>query len=340
MFARSLDLVEECGLTHLHVFPFSPRPGTPAARMPPACRRDIVKDRARRLREKGEAALRRHLDAQVGATRNVLTEFNAIGHTEHFTPVRLDASVRPGIDSRTRRHRARRTATARSVTTDVINIIRTIGTRAMTDSVSPEHFVTSMEALERLYGEPFGPSLVKESDRITTPYRAFIEAAPFFALASGGPDGFDCSPRGDAPGFVRVADEKTLLIPDRRGNNRIDTLRNIIHDPRVALLFLIPGCGETIRVNGRASISTDPALAQSFVIEGKAPRTVIVVAVDRIYYQCAKAIVRSKLWDASRHVERKSLPSAGTILADLTQGKMGGPEHDRTAPERLKATLY
>ena len=140
--------------------------------------------------------------------------------------------------------------------------------------------------------------------------------------------------------LVRVADEKTLLIPDRRGNNRIDTLRNIIHDPRVALLFLIPGCGETIRVNGRATISTDPALTQSFVIDGKAPRTVIVVTVERIYYQCAKAIVRSKLWDASRHVERKSLPSAGTILADLTQGKMGGPEHDRTAPERLKATLY
>jgi PPOX class probable FMN-dependent enzyme len=216
----------------------------------------------------------------------------------------------------------------------------TIGTMAMTESVSRDHHVTSMEALERLYGEPFGPSLVKETDRITGPYRAFIEAAPFFALASGGPEGFDCSPRGDAPGFVRVADENTLLIPDRRGNNRIDTLRNIIHDPRVALLFLIPGCGETIRVNGRATISADPALTQSFVIDGKAPRTVIVVSVDRIYYQCAKAIVRSKLWDATRHVDRKSLPSAGTILADLTEGKMGGPEHDRTAPERLKATLY
>jgi uncharacterized protein len=139
---------------------------------------------------------------------------------------------------------------------------------------------------------------------------------------------------------VRVADEKTLLIPDRRGNNRIDTLRNILHDPRVALLFLIPGCGETIRVNGRAEISIDPALIQSFLVDGKAPRSVIVVAVDRIYYQCAKAIVRSKLWDASRHIDRKSLPSAGAILSDLTQGRIGGPEHDRSAPERLKATLY
>ena len=210
----------------------------------------------------------------------------------------------------------------------------------MTETLARDHIITSVETLERLYGQPFGPSIAKETDRITAHYRAFIEAAPFFALASAGADGLDCSPRGDAPGFVRVADEKTLLIPDRRGNNRADTLRNILHDPRVALLFLIPGCGETIRVNGRAKISTDPALTQSFLVDGKAPRTVIVVAVDRIYYQCAKAIVRSKLWDASRHIDRASLPSAGTILADLTQGRVGGPEHDRAAPERLKATLY
>ena len=210
----------------------------------------------------------------------------------------------------------------------------------MTDTLSSDHLVTSVEALERLYGEPYGPSLVKEADRITTPYRAFIEAAPFFALESGGRDGFDCSPRGDAPGFVRVQDEKTLLIPDRRGNNRIDTLRNILVDPRVALLFLIPGCNETIRVTGRASISIDPALTQTFLVEGKAPRSVIVVAVEQVFYQCAKAIVRSKLWDASRHVDRKTLPTPGVILADLTQGKLGGPEHDRGAPERLKATIY
>jgi PPOX class probable FMN-dependent enzyme len=210
----------------------------------------------------------------------------------------------------------------------------------MTDPLARDHVVTSMEVLERLYGQPFGPSIAKETDRITVHYRTFIETAPFFALASSGPDGLDCSPRGDAPGFVRIADDKTLLVPDRRGNNRIDTLRNILHDPRVALLFLIPGCGETIRVNGHAKISTDPALIQSFLVDGKAPRSVIVVSVDRIYYQCAKAIVRSKLWDASRHVDRKSLPSAGTILADLTQGKVGGPEHDRAAPQRLKETLY
>ena len=202
------------------------------------------------------------------------------------------------------------------------------------------HLITSLEALERIYGEPHGPALAKEADRITPHYRAFIEAAPFFAVASAGPSGLDCSPRGDASGFVRVQDEKTLLIPDRRGNNRIDTLRNILADPRVALLFLIPGCGETIRVTGRAAISVDPKLTQSFLVDGKAPRSVLVVSVERVFYQCAKAIVRSKLWDASRHVDRASLPSSGTILADLTQGRIGGPEHDRAAPERLKATLY
>ncbi len=210
----------------------------------------------------------------------------------------------------------------------------------MTEALSRDYIVTSVEQLERLYGQPYGPSIAKESDRITAHYRAFIETAPFFALASSGPDGLDCSPRGDAPGFVRVHDEKTLLIPDRLGNNRIDSLRNILHDPRVALLFLIPGCGETIRVNGRAAISTDPALAETFVVNGKVPRAVLAISVDRIFYQCAKAIVRSKLWDASRHVDRRTLPSAGTILAELTDGKLGGAEHDRAAPERLKATLY
>jgi uncharacterized protein len=210
----------------------------------------------------------------------------------------------------------------------------------MTEALSRDHFVTSIEMLERIYGQPYGPSIAKETDRITAHYRAFIEAAPFFALASAGPEGLDCSPRGDAPGFVRVHDEKTLLVPDRLGNNRIDTLRNILHDPRVALLFLIPGCGETIRVNGRAAISIDPMLAQSFIVNGKTPRAVLVVTVDRIYYQCAKAIVRSKLWDPARQVERKSLPSSGMILAELTGGKLGGEAHDRAAPERLKATLY
>jgi len=203
-----------------------------------------------------------------------------------------------------------------------------------------DHRVTTLEALEALYDKPYGPAIVKEVDRINLHYRKFIEAAPFFALATSGPDGLDCSPRGDAPGFVRVADEKTLLIPDRRGNNRLDSLRNTVSDPRVALLFLIPGIGETIRVIGRASISTDPALTETFIVNGKAPRSVIVVAVERVFYQCTKAIVRSKLWDPARHVDRKSLPSAGTIFGEISGGKIGGPEHDRAQPQRIKETLY
>src|SRR6202043_1786069 len=210
----------------------------------------------------------------------------------------------------------------------------------MSKPFSETHRVATMDALEALYDKPYGPSIAKEIDHVSSRYRKLIEASPFLVLATSGPEGLDCSPRGDPPGFVRVADEKTLLIPDRRGNNRIDTLRNILNDPRVALLFLIPGCGETIRVIGRAKISTDPALLQDFVVDGKAPRSVIVVSVDRIFYQCAKAIVRSKLWDPSRHVDRKNLPSTGTILAALTQGKIAAAEHDKAAPERLKATLY
>jgi hypothetical protein len=203
-----------------------------------------------------------------------------------------------------------------------------------------DHLITTIDQLEAMYGEVYPPARVKEIDHINADYRAFIEKAPFIAVATGGSGGLDCSPRGDPAGFIRVHDEKTLMIPDRRGNNRIDTLRNLIEDPRIALLFLIPGCSETIRVNGRAQICTDPDLCQSFEMQGKAPRCVIVVTVERVYFQCAKAIVRSKLWDPTTRVERASLPTAGKILATISGGKIGGPEHDRAAPERIKATIY
>src|SRR3954449_2156208 len=161
--------------------------------------------------------------------------------------------------------------------------------------MSTNYEITSIEQLEALYGLPAGAAVWKEIDHISAEYRAFIEAAPFFVLASVGPEGVDCTPRGDEPGFVRVADEKTLLIPDRRGNNRIDSLRNIVRDPRVSLLFLVPGVQETFRIIGRAKILTDPALTESFVFAGKTPRAVIVVTAERVYFQCSKAIIRSKL---------------------------------------------
>jgi PPOX class probable FMN-dependent enzyme len=201
-------------------------------------------------------------------------------------------------------------------------------------------FITSMDQLMALYEAPSDISIAKEIDHISDHYRAFIEAAPFFALATGGSEGLDCSPRGDAPGFVRVADAKTLMVPDRRGNNRLDSLRNIMSDPRVALLFLIPGIGETIRVTGRATLSIDPDLLASFVVNGKAPCCVIVITVERVFYQCTKAIVRSKLWDAARHVDRASLPTTGAILAAQTAGRLGGDEHDRGQLERTMAKLY
>jgi len=209
------------------------------------------------------------------------------------------------------------------------------------DGNAQDYAITTTEQLERLYSDaPYGPAIVKETDRVTAQYKKLIEAAPFVVLATSGAEGLDCSPRGDPPGFVKVVDERTLLIPDRRGNNRIDSLRNLVRDPRIALLFLIPGVGETMRVIGRAKISTDPKLTEVFVINGKTPKCVLVVTVERAYFQCTKAIIRSKLWDPAQHVDRKTLPTPGTILAELTDGKMGGPEHDRLAPERIKQTIY
>src|SRR6266446_4778526 len=179
--------------------------------------------------------------------------------------------------------------------------------------------LTTIAELEALYGQPVEAATVKEVDRITPHYRDYIEASPFASLATSGPEGLDCSPRGDRPGFVRVADEKTLMLPDRRGNNRIDSLRNIVRDPRVALLFLIPGVGNTLRVNGRAHLSVAPGLLESFAVEEKAPRSVMVIEVETIYFHCARALVRSDLWNPARHIDPKSLPSAGQILAALTQ---------------------
>jgi uncharacterized protein len=202
------------------------------------------------------------------------------------------------------------------------------------------HLITTIVDLESLYGEVNKGSLLKETDRIVPEYRALIEASPFLALATRGPEGLDCSPRGDGPGFVRVEDEKTLLLPDRRGNNRIDSLKNIVRDPGVALLFLIPGIGETLRVNGRAAISVEPSLLESFSVDGKAPRSVIAITVEAVFFQCARAILRSERWNPQKHVARGSLPSAGRILAALSDNEVGGDAYDKELPERQRTSLY
>lgn len=210
----------------------------------------------------------------------------------------------------------------------------------MQTATGPETLITSVEQLEALYGPTNAASTVKEIDWITPHYRAYIEASPFAVLSTVGPEGLDGSPRGDGAGFVRIADQRTLLLPDRRGNNRVDSLRNIVRDPRVALLFLIPGVGNTLRVNGRAQLSVAPDLLESFAVAGRAPRSVTVITVQAIYFQCARALVRSALWDREGHIDPKTLPSAGEMLSSLSKGEVGGPQYDREWPDRAAATLW
>jgi len=200
--------------------------------------------------------------------------------------------------------------------------------------------IRTMEELEALYGTPSAPSLRKVARQITADYARIIEAAPFCALATVGPEGMDCSPRGDAHGLVRIADETTLLMPDRRGNNRIDSLRNIIRDPRVALMFLIPGSGNALRINGQAHLTADAAMLESFAVEGAKPRSVTVITVQEVYFQCARAILRAGLWEAASQARAEGLPMPGQILAGMTAGEVGGEAYDREWPERARTTMW
>ena len=203
-----------------------------------------------------------------------------------------------------------------------------------------ERQITTIAELDALYDKPAGNSLAKEIDHISDHYRTFIEKAPFAVMATSGPDGLDCSPRGDPAGFVRVLDRKRVLVPDRRGNNRLDSLRNLIADPRVSLLFLIPGVNETLRINGRARIIVNEELAASFAINERVPKILIEVTADRVYFQCAKALVRSRLWASETQVPRSALPSTGQILEQITNKAIDAAEHDRAYPERVKQTIY
>ncbi len=200
--------------------------------------------------------------------------------------------------------------------------------------------IRTVAELEALYDAPVPTSITKEVDHLTDQHRAYVEASPFVIVATSGPGGVDCSPRGDPPGFVRVTDERTLLMPDRRGNNRLDTLRNLVVDPRIGLLFLVPGIGVTLRVNGLAELSTDARLRESFAIDGKLPATVIVVTTTAVYTQCPKALIRSHLWDPDRHREASELPSVGEIMEAITAGALDGAAYDAAYPERVRQTIY
>ncbi len=192
---------------------------------------------------------------------------------------------------------------------------------------SIQYQITSIKELTNLYDDAGEASIKKEVSYLHPHYQAIINASPFAVLATCGEDGLDVSPRGDAAGFVKIQDEKTLIIPDRRGNNRLDSLRNIIQDPRVALLFLVPGLGETLRVNGRASISTDPELLNQFIANEKPPKTVLIVHVEAAFFQCSRAIHRSGLWKPNQETNKQLIPTPGKILADLSNAAIDGEKY-------------
>lgn len=206
---------------------------------------------------------------------------------------------------------------------------------------SPEFRIDSIAELEALYDTPpVSNSVSKVLDRVNAEYQRFIEASPFFALATIGPDGMDCSPRGDAGTAVSIVDPSTVHIPDRRGNNRLDSLRNIVSDGRVALLFLVPGVTECLRINGTSILSTDPELCARYVVAGNEPRSVIVVTVDSVYFQCARAIKRSELWNPERHIDPATVPTAGQMTKAASTGYFDAETYDAELADRQAKSLY
>jgi uncharacterized protein len=200
--------------------------------------------------------------------------------------------------------------------------------------------ITNEAELSEMYPSPLERSIRKQIDHLDDYCRAFIASSPLVIVGTQGGATADNSPRGDLPGFVRVADDRTLLIPDRRGNNRLDTLRNIVRNPAIGLLFLVPGVHETFRVNGEAVISRDPALTGQFSVQGKEPRTVIVVKVKEAYVQCSRALVRSDIWNPAKHALPGNVPTMGTMLAAHTGGFVNAQAFDEEAKVRVPATLY
>ncbi|MFD0915821.1 pyridoxamine 5'-phosphate oxidase family protein [Pseudahrensia aquimaris] len=204
------------------------------------------------------------------------------------------------------------------------------------------HAIETIEQLEAYYPGIANISPAtwgKETAKINDDYRRLIEACPFATVATEGPEGLDCSPRGDGPGFIRIIDQHTIALPDRRGNNRLDTLRNIVRTGRVALLLMIPGLNETVRINGRALVSVEPDLLESMAEQGKVPASAILVTIETMYFQCARAIIRSRLWQADAQVDPKTLPSAGQLVRSV-MADFDSDSYDAVLPERQAKTLY
>ncbi len=200
--------------------------------------------------------------------------------------------------------------------------------------------LTTIGELEAIYGSPTATATMKELPALNAQYRAYVQASPFCALATVGPEGLDCSPRGDAGQVVRILDDRTVAMPDRRGNNRVDSLRNIVRDPRVSLMLMIPGSNTVLRINGKAELRTDTDLLESFRMEGKRPRCVIVVTIDTVYFQCARAMMRAQVWNPDTFIDPETLPTAGQMLAAASAGTVGGEAYDREWPERARASMW
>jgi PPOX class probable FMN-dependent enzyme len=197
--------------------------------------------------------------------------------------------------------------------------------------------ITSEQELREILGEPTPLVVTKIADRLNPLTRQFIERSPFVCVGTASPDGgLDVSPRGDPAGFVRILGERTLLLPDRPGNRIADTLTNLLHDPRIALLFLLPGVGDTFRVNGTAEIVDDPELLADSTVDGKAPRLGLLIAIEECYTQCPKAIIRSELWNPERHIDRSELPSSGAIFRSLNDPAFDADQYDRERAERYQ----
>jgi len=202
----------------------------------------------------------------------------------------------------------------------------------------PEHIIRSEKELAALFGPVAQASIRKQVDHIHQVYRAWIEASPFAVLATSGLSGLAVSPRGDPAPLVRVVDEKTLLLAERRGNNRIDGLRNLLDDSRISLLFLVPGIGESLRVSGRAEISVEPKLLESFAIDGALPMCVVRVKVESVFFQCGRAMLRSGIWNQLQ--VKPNVPTAGAMLSAITNNEVGGASYDEELPQRQRSTLY
>jgi hypothetical protein len=203
-----------------------------------------------------------------------------------------------------------------------------------------EQIIGSLTALESHYGAPGDLALRKELTALDPHCRHFIELSPFIVIATASASGAaDASPRGDAPGFVQIVDDRQLLIPDRPGNNRVDSLRNLVENPNIGLLFFIPGMNETLRLNGTAVLTTDPEILAKMAVNGKPPRSALLVTIDQVFLQCAKALVRSKLWNPESRIERETFPTLGQIIADQVKG-VDSAVADERIEISMKTRLY